>query len=446
MELQFKPNTLISKISNGHLEIKAPTFELTLKNLSSGISSALLKLSTFCNEEHLAEEVMQADGELSASHFYYYLELLKSKDLIIYKTPLLKLIPIKPISYAEKEFSTSFQLCPFALWRVKDGEIIIESPLAQALLIIQGNNGIHFFYALRKQSTFEELCKEFHHISSAHIQKSLSLLVAVNLLSFEKDSSNLAKWEVHDLYFHSRSRIGRHNNPYGGTYHMRGIIPPEPCIKSCPSQTVIPLEMPKEKINLSLIDVMEKRKSIREHGKKPLTLSELSAFLFYSARVKNTQIVGDQEFSSRPYPGGGARYELELYLVIYHCDGIEKGAYHYHPLEHALYKISELTEDSEELLKGACSSSGKQEYPQVLILMSARFQRVFWKYQSMGYAVILKDVGVLIQTMYLTATALGLAPCALGGGDSDLFFKAFKTNYLEETSVGEFMLGSRSPE
>jgi SagB-type dehydrogenase family enzyme len=60
----------------------------------------------------------------------------------------------------------------------------------------------------------------------------------------------------------------------------------------------------------------------------------------------------------------------------------------------------------------------------------------------MAYAVILKNLGVLIQTMYLVATASDLAPCAVGGGDSDLFCKVTGTNYLEETSVGEFMLGS----
>jgi hypothetical protein len=39
--------------------------------------------------------------------------------------------------------------------------------------------------------------------------------------------------------------------------------------------------------------------------------------------------------------------------------------------------------------------------------------------------------------------AMGLAPCALGGGDSDLFARAAGTDYYAETSVGEFLLGSR---
>jgi hypothetical protein len=45
--------------------------------------------------------------------------------------------------------------------------------------------------------------------------------------------------------------------------------------------------------------------------------------------------------------------------------------------------------------------------------------------------------------MYLVATALGLAPCALGGGNSDAFAAAAGTDYYAESTVGEFVLGSR---
>ncbi len=57
-------------------------------------------------------------------------------------------------------------------------------------------------------------------------------------------------------------------------------------------------------------------------------------------------------------------------------------------------------------------------------------------------ALVLKHVGVVFQTMYLAATAMGLAPCAVGLGDSDLFAQAADTDYYAETSVGEFLHGS----
>src|SRR5262249_22054628 len=99
----------------------------------------------------------------------------------------------------------------------------------------------------------------------------------------------------------------------------------------------------------------------------------------------------------------------------------------------------------EELAGRAGLAAGiPPERLQVLIVLAARFGRVSWKYSSLAYALTLKDVGVLYQSMYLAATAMGLAPCALGVGDSDLFARLIGSGYYAETSVGEFLLGSRA--
>ncbi|MBI1791869.1 MAG: nitroreductase family protein, partial [Acidobacteria bacterium] len=52
--------------------------------------------------------------------------------------------------------------------------------------------------------------------------------------------------------------------------------------------------------------------------------------------------------------------------------------------------------------------------PQVLITLAARFPRIAWKYEGMGYRTVLLDAGAALQTMYLVATAMDLAPCAIG--------------------------------
>src|SRR5205814_6728998 len=96
----------------------------------------------------------------------------------------------------------------------------------------------------------------------------------------------------------------------------------------------------------------------------------------------------------------------------------------------------------ETLLHITWVMANRQTRPQVYLGITARFQRVQWKYESIVYALILKHVGVLYQTMYLVATTMGLAPCALGGGNTDLFARAAGTDYYAESSVGEFILGS----
>ena len=95
----------------------------------------------------------------------------------------------------------------------------------------------------------------------------------------------------------------------------------------------------------------------------------------------------------------------------------------------------------DQLLAGARSAAGVAENPPVLIVLAARFARILWKYEGIGYANLLKDAGALLQTMYLVATAMGLAPCAIGGGDAECFAAAAGTGFWEKSSVAEFILG-----
>jgi hypothetical protein len=45
-----------------------------------------------------------------------------------------------------------------------------------------------------------------------------------------------------------------------------------------------------------------------------------------------------------------------------------------------------------------------------------------------AYALTLKHVGMDFQTMYLAATAIGLAPCAVECGDADQFTRVAGTD------------------
>ena len=150
------------------------------------------------------------------------------------------------------------------------------------------------------------------------------------------------------------------------------------------------------------------------------------------------------ESSTRPYPGGGACYEVEIYLTVGSCRGLVPGLYHYDPLMHHLTKLCNANHFTEQILKSAKLSSANYDQPQVVVNMTGRFARLSWKYQSIAYAVMLKDVGALYQTMYLVATAMNLAPCGLGGGHVDWLCRAAGLNPLEEAPVGELLLGSRS--
>ena len=92
-------------------------------------------------------------------------------------------------------------------------------------------------------------------------------------------------------------------------------------------------------------------------------------------------------------------------------------------------------------LKGAELAMGVPATPQILITIVARFGRVSWKYSSIAYALILKDVGALLQTFYIMATDMGLGGCAIGTTNIELFAKMTGLDFHVEGPVGQFALG-----
>jgi SagB-type dehydrogenase family enzyme len=64
-----------------------------------------------------------------------------------------------------------------------------------------------------------------------------------------------------------------------------------------------------------------------------------------------------------------------------------------------------------------------------------------WAYEGLAYALVLKHVGALMQTMNLVATAMGLAGCALGTSTPHAFRHLTGHDPLVEDVVGEFLLG-----
>lgn len=157
--------------------------------------------------------------------------------------------------------------------------------------------------------------------------------------------------------------------------------------------------------------------------------------------MKEPNVESHYETSSRPYPSGGACYPLEVYVAVDRCTGLEAGLYHYDSLRHVLSPCGAHAAVGELLDDARIATAGSETAP-ALVILSARFARVSWKYRSIAYATILKDVGVLLQTMYLVTTAMGLAGCAVGAGNATLFARAIGTEWHEESSVGEFLIGS----
>ena len=97
------------------------------------------------------------------------------------------------------------------------------------------------------------------------------------------------------------------------------------------------------------------------------------------------------------------------------------------------------------MLRQAQYAMDADALPQIVVTITARFGRVAWKYSSLAYSLILKDVGVLLQTLYLMATDMELGGCAIGSTNIDVFEKITGISFHIEGPVGVFALGRGLP-
>ena len=444
--------------------VSLPHTSLTLKQLSPASRSALEQLlAEGATEEELSAQVLQNDGVPGLYKWNFYMRKLSEYSLLCYTLcadhePLATVIPLAIYHKFDSKMvkpEKRYILSRFAHCRREQNDIILESPLGYAQVKLHNAQALAMVAELGQPRNCQELSASFDGCSEDVASGFLNLLLNAQAVSevdedgavLEDTNPALAQWEFHDLLFHTRSRLGRHNNPFGKTYRFKGQIDPLPLVKPRMSDEIIPLHKPDleqlKRTDPPFCQVLEGRRSIRHQGEQPITDQQLGEFLYRSARVKLTYHDELGGVTFRPYPGGGALHELEIYAVIDRCENIPSGLYHYDPLEHQLCKLSDRNWYVETLLEMAWHMISEESRPQVLFVITARFQRVQWKYDSIAYSVILKDLGGLYQTMYLVAEAMGLAPCALGGGHSDLFAQAAGLDYYAETSVGGFVLGSR---
>jgi oxazoline/thiazoline dehydrogenase len=415
---------------------------------SDCIADAIAALLTGgLSEAELGAATRRAGGEEAELHFRYFLELFKRRLLIRYEwrhsgrvhvtlEPLLR--DFRLAETAPPENPAAVALSRFAYARQDRGRFVLECPDAGCRLVLQSSSVVDWLGRLLGAN--DALDDGFRAFTTLLWQASF--IGPPN----EEGSKDRATWEFHDRLFHSRSRQGLGVSSGGGTYRFKGKFPSPGALKLPVSRERIALDVPQAHLlsNESLFCVIERRRSIREmDDERPIALTQLGNILFHVARVKETRQGPPQDVLFKPVPSGGAIHELEFYVAVRICDGLEPGFYHYSGGEHALYRLPAPKPVVESLLRDGGASMGQPDRPpQTVLILASRFPRLAWKYEGMAYRVTLLNAGVVFGFLYLVATAMNLSCCALGNGDSACFAKAAGLDPTAETSVAEFALSS----
>ena len=354
----------------------------------------------------------------------------------------------------------SVALSRFAYLRRRANDMVLESPRAGALFRICDPTIASQLVALSTPQKISRLRRldDFAGLELFALLLDCQILFKVDAatskgLRGDEGDENLVLWDFHDLLFHVHSTEGRQANPLGGRYPYVDVIAPPPAVRPPWSGQAIDLQKlasaPAEALS-PFARLLRERHSERDFDdQEPIKLAELAQLLDSAARVQSKWTSPldfgdggpDVDYTRRPYPSAGSAYELELYLAVANCEGLEPGFYHYDADRHAMAPIKVRTQELDAMFAGAEYAMDALASPQILITIAARFDRINWKYSAIAYSLILKNVGVLLQTLYLTATDMDLGGCAVGTSNIELFSKMTGLPFHVEGPVGLFALG-----
>lgn len=323
------------------------------------------------------------------------------------------------------------RLSRLAFARATDTGVSMEAATSWATLTIHDRTLLPLLHDLSAGSAADAIVAA----AVGHDEKAIVALLAMmgwcGLVATDEPG-----WSPHELLFHARTRRGYARAPLG-KIHPEEDTTGQRQPASTASAARIVLETPD--LNRLLTGdppfavVSERRRSSRRHGSVPLTSGQLSEFLFRTLHERSGR---------RPYPSGGSCYPLHGYLAVHRCLGIAPGLYAYDAVRHELLPVAESGAELDELLRDAAGAAGIAEAPQVVLVLAARYGRMRAVYGDLSYSLILKEVGAVFQAAMMAAAAMGVGTCPLGCGNSVVFAALTGLRPLDETSVGELMIGS----
>lgn len=290
----------------------------------------------------------------------------------------------------------------------------------------------------------DDLCADGHTVGEEELAKLAELgVVEVDDGDAGCDDADAGCWDPISL------AAQRRQTPDGTaalTESRRDPSPP-PATKPHPEGAVTALPTP-QTLSQPLSEVLHARRSLRRYGTDPLGLGELSSLLFHAAHIDRAwhdDQVGGQTL--RPFPSAGARNELEVYVVANDVAGLTSGAHYYDAHEHQLVLCQPRDAGQERLNRFVHQATGEalNREPPAVLLITAVFARTLWKYGDIGLKLIYADTGSLCQTLYLAATSLGLAPCAIGAAPELDTAQWLGLDPLVESQVGCVLVGPHPP-
>jgi SagB-type dehydrogenase family enzyme len=166
-------------------------------------------------------------------------------------------------------------------------------------------------------------------------------------------------------------------------------------------------------------------------------LSELLGGAFGVVRVLS--LPAGMEMSARAAPSAGGLYPLELYALCHDVTGLPDGLYHYNVGEHVLEPLRPAPPP--DVLRSVLLCEPFVEHANVVVWLTAVFDRTQRKYGPRGYRYILFEAGHVAQNLCLLAAERGLGSLCVGGFVDRAANRLLQVDGLSEAALYAIALG-----
>jgi hypothetical protein len=208
----------------------------------------------------------------------------------------------------------AFCLSRFACLRKDAARLVVECPLGRAQVRLLDGRAVSAVAILAQPASAAILAQSISGLSPnaalglLNILSNAEAVVPIDNVATAplEATAPLGWWEYHDLLFHTRSRRGRHDHPYGGTFVYRNVAPPPALVK--PMSEGARVQLPKPDLELlkstdeAFTSVLERRRSSANSSlgargfrpsfrRRPVTWTTATVHIRAAARSTNSRSI-----------------------------------------------------------------------------------------------------------------------------------------------------------
>jgi len=207
-------------------------------------------------------------------------------------------------------------------------------------------------------------------------------------------------------------------------------------------------QLPAPDLNSGLLEIMNRRRSVRAYVAQPISLESLRDCLFAGMAITgflDTHLPESTRLLPlKMTPSGGGRNPYEAYVYALNVRDLQFGVYHYSAIENSLGLLTrQPAVTATQLLAGQYWADDAA----AVILLVANFERTMWKYPNpTAYRVVLIESGHIAQNIALAAANNHLTATPTAAVNDTAASVLLGVDWIQQALVLAVLIGKAHPD